>query len=551
MKQTTAFQRTFVYALLVAGTLLFSLPFVWMACTSIKVDRELFAGGLRLLPIPPRPPGKSPYVDTEYYDLAPLPGAMPRGLETALRDVLRSRGISLPPGVDPGEMERALVQGLYRKLRRLLPDDVWKRGNDEIAAAAAARIEPAMLTRIVDDTYRRLCFGQLRVRSIDLQDQVLGDGLPYSRRLTNRTPKTATLTDGEEKGLRFARIAYDFSRGDRVVLSGTFSLDFDARRLQRIQLYMRPDDSWHDLMLTVEMAGARYVAERSMPLANFNWSMLTWQRPGPDDRSTKIKTWVLLRRQADAPDTAGDPRKLKITLEIRRAGPVRAWWNKLRLNYERVLDFIPFWRYVRTSLFLVVANVVLTLFSCSIVAYAFARIQWPGREFCFVLMLATIMIPGQVTMIPHFLIWKNVGAYNTLTPLWLGRAFGNAFFIFLLRQFLKGIPRDLEDAARIDGCGHLRIYWHIMLPLIKPSLAAIAIFTFMGTWNDFMGPLIYISDQRLYPLAFGLYAFAVQVGNNPALTMAASLLMTLPVVVIFFFAQKYFIQGVTLTGMKT
>ena len=127
---------------------------------------------------------------------------------------------------------------------------------------------------------------------------------------------------------------------------------------------------------------------------------------------------------------------------------------------------------------------------------------------------------------------------------------GIAFFIFLMRQTMKGIPRDLEDAARIDGCGVFRIYWSVMLPLVKPSLAAIAIFTFMGTWNDFMGPLIYVSDQRLYPLAFGLYAFAVQVENNPILTMAAALLMTLPVIVIFFFAQKYFIQGITMTGMK-
>jgi len=198
----------------------------------------------------------------------------------------------------------------------------------------------------------------------------------------------------------------------------------------------------------------------------------------------------------------------------------------------------------------VLVNVTLTVFACSLIAYAFARLQWPGRDFCFLLMLATLMIPGQVTMIPHFLIWKYLGAYNSLTPLWLGHAFGSAFFVFLLRQFLKGIPRDLEDAARIDGCGTLRIYWHLMLPLMKPSLAAIAIFTFMGTWNDFMGPLIYLADQRLYPLAFGLYAFSVQVGNNPALTMAGSLLMTLPVIIIFFFAQKYFIQGVTLTGMK-
>ena len=165
-------------------------------------------------------------------------------------------------------------------------------------------------------------------------------------------------------------------------------------------------------------------------------------------------------------------------------------------------------------------------------------------------MLATMMITPQVTMIPQFLVWRSLGAYDTLVPLWLPSATGAAFFVFLMRQSLKGVPRDLDDAARIDGCGFFRIYWNIMLPLVRPSLAAIAIFTFMGTWNNFMGPLIYISDQRLYPLAFGMYAFSVQVGNNPVLTMAAALLMTTPVIVIFFFAQKYFIQGVTMTGMK-
>jgi multiple sugar transport system permease protein len=161
-----------------------------------------------------------------------------------------------------------------------------------------------------------------------------------------------------------------------------------------------------------------------------------------------------------------------------------------------------------------------------------------------------MMIPGQVTMIPNFLIIRSLGWYNTLYPLWVGSFFSSAFNVFLLRQFLKGIPRDLEDAAKIDGCGFWRVYWHIMLPLIKPTLAAIAIFTFMGAWNDFMGPLIYLTDQRLYPLALGLYAFNVSAGGSIGMMMAGSLLMTAPVIAIFFFAQKYFIQGITLTGMK-
>jgi ABC-type glycerol-3-phosphate transport system permease component len=241
--------------------------------------------------------------------------------------------------------------------------------------------------------------------------------------------------------------------------------------------------------------------------------------------------------------------ELKVTIEIKHNTPLGAWWAKARRNYLFALDNMPFWRYVATSVFLVILNLVGTLLSCSLVAYSFARLQWPGRNFCFALMLATMMVPGQVTMIPGFLIMKTLGWYNTLYPLWIGSFFTSAFNVFLLRQFLKGIPRDLEDAAKIDGCGFWRIYWHIMLPLIKPTLAAIAIFTFMGAWNDFMGPLIYLSDQRLYPLSFGLYALNVQAGSM-GLMMAGSLLMTMPVIVIFFFAQKYFIQGVTLTGMK-
>src|SRR5207237_10837246 len=138
---------------------------------------------------------------------------------------------------------------------------------------------------------------------------------------------------------------------------------------------------------------------------------------------------------------------------------------------------------------------------------------------------------------------------------WIASFIATAFSVFLIRQFMKGIPRDLEDAARLDGCGFLRIYWHIIVPLIKPALAVVAIFTFLATWNDFMGPLIYLSDQRLYPLSFGLYAFQIQSlypGTIAAvgMLMAGSLLMMLPVIAIFFFAQRYFLQGVTLTGMK-
>ena len=153
-------------------------------------------------------------------------------------------------------------------------------------------------------------------------------------------------------------------------------------------------------------------------------------------------------------------------------------------------------------------------------------------------------------MIPNFLIMKNLGWFNTLLPLWVPAFFGAPFFVFLVRQFFKNVPKDLEDAARIDGCGFLRIYWHVMLPLVKPTIATIGIFTFMHAWNNFMGPLIYVNDERLFPLALGLFKFNLRSGGEVCLMMAAASMMTIPVIALFFFAQRYFIQGISLTGTK-
>ena len=211
---------------------------------------------------------------------------------------------------------------------------------------------------------------------------------------------------------------------------------------------------------------------------------------------------------------------------------------------------VPLWTYVYNSVFLVALNIAGQVIGSSLVAFAFARLRWPGRDFCFVMVLATLMIPPQVTMIPVFLIFRQVGWYNTLQPLWVPSFAGAAFFIFLLRQFMRGIPADLEDSAKIDGCGYAGIYMRIILPLVRPALATIGIFTFMNVWNDFMGPLIYLSDQELYPLSLGLFALQTFQASNFALMMAASVLMTLPVIALFFLAQRQFIQGIALTGMK-
>jgi ABC-type glycerol-3-phosphate transport system permease component len=218
-------------------------------------------------------------------------------------------------------------------------------------------------------------------------------------------------------------------------------------------------------------------------------------------------------------------------------------------NYRDGWTILPFNTFLRNSLIVTSANVVGNLISCSLVAYGFARLRAPGKNVLFILLLATIMIPREVTIVPRFILFSEVGLVNTLWPLILPAWFGFPFFIFLLRQFFMTIPRDLDDAARIDGAGHLRIFWDVILPLSKPALGTVAIFAFIGNWTNVLDPLIYIRSQDLFTLALGLNLF-----RGPAFTqfnwlMAVSLITLLPVLVIFFVTQRTFVRGVTLTGM--
>lgn len=220
-------------------------------------------------------------------------------------------------------------------------------------------------------------------------------------------------------------------------------------------------------------------------------------------------------------------------------------------NYSKVFEAMPFLIYLKNSVFISVLTIIGVVFSSSLVAYAFGCLQWPGRNALFVFVLATMMLPMQVTMIPLFVLFKQLGWLNTYKPLIVPSFFGGgAFNIFLLRQFFLGIPRDLLDAARIDGSSEFRIYWSIVLPLARPALATVAILTFMFSWNDFLGPLIYLSDKLKSTLALGLAMFVGQHQTEWGILMAASVLMMLPMILIFFFFQKYFIKGFTMSGLK-
>jgi multiple sugar transport system permease protein len=219
-------------------------------------------------------------------------------------------------------------------------------------------------------------------------------------------------------------------------------------------------------------------------------------------------------------------------------------------NYRAALEAMPFARYLFNTALISSITVVGQLFSSSIVAYSLAKIRWRGRDALLLLIIATMMLPPQVTMIPVYIGWSKIGLTGSYLPLLIPQFFGSAFFIFMLRQFFRGIPEELLDAARVEGASDLRIYRSVVLPLARPALVALSIFAFMWAWTDFLLPLIYINDPDQYTLSIGLYSFFSEHGVEWGALMAAATLMSLPLIFVFLVGQRQFVRGIALTGIK-
>ncbi len=220
-------------------------------------------------------------------------------------------------------------------------------------------------------------------------------------------------------------------------------------------------------------------------------------------------------------------------------------------NYVEALIYKPFYLYIFNTLIIVALNEVAILLSSSFVGYGFARITFPGRDFWFTIVLATLMVPFFALMVPQFIIFTKLGWIDTFLPLTFPYFFGGgAFNIFLFRQFFRSLPEELADAGRIDGCSEFAIYWRIMMPLCKPALATVGVFTFLNAWNDFLGPLLYLRTDSHFTVSIGLATFRSIMNTRWDLLMAASTAMVVPIVVLFFFAQRYFVEGIVLSGLK-
>jgi multiple sugar transport system permease protein len=338
----------------------------------------------------------------------------------------------------------------------------------------------------------------------------------------------------------WSRLLQLVTYGVLIGLSGVFLLPF----LWMVSAALKTDATVHDYPPDL-LPREAVIRERSGEKLR-----LAWYRPAPGEAPQVAL--VLDERPGEyilEVENAGGPAQ-RVTaprsqVEIHRV--LRPHWE----NYVTAWTAKPFTRYTLNTVFITLACIVGQVLSASLVAFGFARLRFPGRNVLFLVVLSTMLLPSQVTMIPHYLIYRWVGWIDTFLPLivpsFLG---GGAFFIFLFRQFFMTLPRELDESARLDGASSFRVYWNILMPLCRPIVATIAVFSFIAHWNEFMGPLIYLNSPEKMTLALGLRVFQGTFGTYFHLLMAAATLALLPVIVIFFFAQKQFVKSIVLSGLK-
>lgn len=219
-------------------------------------------------------------------------------------------------------------------------------------------------------------------------------------------------------------------------------------------------------------------------------------------------------------------------------------------NYVELFTTIPFFKYLKNTMIIVLFNIVGSLISNSLIGYGFSRLRWPGRDKVFMIVLVTMILPYQVTLIPLYLMYTKMKWVGTFLPLIVPCFFGNAFFIFLMRQFLVGIPKEITESARIDGASEFKIFLQLIMPISKPALATVAIMSFMRSWNDFLGPLVFLGNDKLYTLSLAASMLKSTLDPNWDMLLTLGVVMVLPVLLLFFVLQKYFIQGITMSGIK-
>ena len=554
------------YLLLVGAAFCTMIPMLWLLTSSFKTANEIFAVPIQWFPnLPPRV-ASSPYIVEDAYPKIEKPMAVDEAVWKTLQPQLTqiiwaeaqahiAANGKFSNYVSSEELQMEIIEGLWQQLVAGLPDEVWNGTTDSVTAAVRDTIIPEAVDTIWGSVYREVAVGTLRIEDLDFNRTPI--------EIVNWEAETGTRIRTSDDLQTAASLSYNFQDSNTTRMTATISSPIPIERIRRITLPVRGDASYHRLSLTVFVPqsgmnagstnnGITYQPTRSFVLGSALWTDSVWRVhgiPGELESSQITMQRVETSLAAQSAVEVGAGSQLFLQLSIHQPAYLSIVWDKLTSNYRNLWKTVPYNRYFVNSVFIATASTLLTLFFCSLGGYAFAKYKFRGQKILFGILLASMMVPFQVLLVPLFGLMYDIGWLNSYKAIVIPFSVG-AFGVFLMRQFIVTIPSELLDAARIDGCSEFGIYYRIVLPIIKPALGALTIYSFLGSWNGYLWPLIILRDEAKYTLPIGLANLVGIYRQDYGMLMAGTLLSLMPIVILFLAMQREFVQGITLGGVK-
>ena len=540
------------YLLLVAAAFCTMIPLLWLLASSFKTANEIFAVPIQWLPkLPPRVE-TSPYIVTDAYPMMKKPKAMDAAtwetlqpqLEEAIWEEVQahlSTNARLANHIPSTALRTEVTEGIWHGLpgRDGLPIAEPVALITEVQRA----IIPEAIDTIWDAVYREVAVGTLQIEDVQFNRTSVTN---IAWKPASDTLKNIRKSDDAQTQ---ASLSYNFLNADSARLTANVTSPFPIQQLRLITLPVRGDASYHRLSLTVTVDGTTYEPTRPFVLESALWKNVVWRLQGiPGELESSHIPMQQTDARAQGMHTART-QTLKLELTLNQPPYLAIAWDKFTANYRNLWKTVPFNRYFINSVFIATASTLLTLFFCSLGGYAFAKYRFRGQKILFGILLASMMVPFQVLLVPLFGLMYDIGWLNSYKAIIIPFSVG-AFGVFLMRQFIVTIPTELLDAARIDGCSEFGIYYRIVLPIIKPALGALTIYSFLGSWNGYLWPLIILRDESKYTLPIGLANLVGIYRQDYGMLMAGTLLSLMPIVILFLAMQREFVQGITLGSVK-
>ncbi len=548
-----------VYPLLVVAAICTMVPLLWLVSSSFKNADEIFAVPIRWFPkLPPRITS-SPYIVSDSYPKIKKPKTVDnttwQTLRPKLEDVLQKKVQQYIDGnpqlVDSNiiqDLQNEMTEGIWKQTITTLPIQVWNESTESIIIQVEQSIIPETLKTIWNNAYRQIAIETIEIEDIEFNRYKIG------ATKWNSTTDTVIQIQESTQSTPIAYLNNDFKEKNEAILTTTVQSPVPIDRIRRIILPVRGDASYHHISLEMSANATTYLSTQPYVLDSALRKEAMWRLHGiPGElESSQIAMQPYVSKQELTKSVAPPPEaqnRLSLTLTIHRPPYLSTVWNKLTTNYRKLWEAVPYNRYFINSVFISTASTLLALFFCSLGGFAFAKYQFRGKTILFGIMLASMMVPFQVLLVPLFSLMYDIGWLNSYNAIIFPFSVG-AFGVFLMRQFIVTIPSELLDAARIDGCSEFGIYYRIVLPIIKPALGALTIYTFLSSWNGYLWPLIVLRDESKYTLPIGLANLIGTYRQEYGMLMAGTLLSLLPIVILFLFMQREFVQGITLGSVK-